>query len=174
MNFGRIIKTSAFLGLCGVSPAMAQDAEFGCKVLLCAAATNPSWGGIPYCVPVINDLFSRLARGDGWPTCSSASSRPLSYQPYLACPAGSSSFTDSSGGQQGIAPNYVPDPNGSVCISAIAMQNSSDQCISSQGQGGCTHPTPVTTQRPANPKPYSITITPTNSQPFTFYFALSD
>src|SRR5271168_2383035 len=29
-------------------PAAAQDASFGCKVLLCAAAATPSWSGIPY------------------------------------------------------------------------------------------------------------------------------
>jgi hypothetical protein len=33
-------------GLPGITKA--QDAEFGCKVLLCAAASNPSWPQIPY------------------------------------------------------------------------------------------------------------------------------
>ena len=32
---------------CTTLPAKAQDAEFGCTVLRCAAATSPSWPGIP-------------------------------------------------------------------------------------------------------------------------------
>lgn len=43
--------------------ADAQDASFGCKVLLCAAASAPSWSGIPYCVPVMQALFRQLANG---------------------------------------------------------------------------------------------------------------
>jgi hypothetical protein len=38
----------------------AQDAEFGCKVLLCAAASNPSWPQMPYCVPVMNQLYRMM------------------------------------------------------------------------------------------------------------------
>ena len=69
-------------------PAAAEDASFGCKVLLCAAAAAPSWSGIPYCVPVMQQLFTQLAKGDGWPTCAQGSASPVGYQPYDACPAG--------------------------------------------------------------------------------------
>jgi hypothetical protein len=69
-------------------PSAAQDASFGCKVLLCAAATAPSWSGIPYCVPVMQQLFTQLAKGGGWPTCAQGDASPVGYQPYGDCPAG--------------------------------------------------------------------------------------
>lgn len=53
----------------GRPEARAQDASFGCKVLLCAAATAPSWAGIPYCVPVMQQLIRQVARGGAWPVC---------------------------------------------------------------------------------------------------------
>ena len=77
-------------------PAAAQDASFGCKVLLCAAAATPSWSGIPYCVPVMRQLFTQLANGDGWPTCSQGDASPVGYLPYEACPAGSSPIAATS------------------------------------------------------------------------------
>ena len=57
----------------GSTATQAQDASFGCKVLLCAMSTNPSWSGVPYCVPVMNQLFSQLAVGGSWPVCVGAS-----------------------------------------------------------------------------------------------------
>lgn len=64
--------------------AGAQDASFGCKVLLCVAATAPGWSGIPYCVPVMEQLFSDLRRGGGWPTCAEATAG--SSGPNQNCP----------------------------------------------------------------------------------------
>lgn len=61
---------AAVLVLAGA--AKAQDASFGCKVLLCAAATAPGWSRIPYCVPVMEQLFSDLRRSRAWPTCAEA------------------------------------------------------------------------------------------------------
>lgn len=52
--------------------AQAQDASFGWKVLMCAAATAPGWSGIPYCIPVREQLFSDIRRGGGWPACMDA------------------------------------------------------------------------------------------------------
>ena len=49
--------------------AYAQDASFGCKVLLRAAATAPGWTGIPYCVPVMQQLIRQVGRGGAWPVC---------------------------------------------------------------------------------------------------------
>lgn len=64
-----IVGTAAAILALTISPSVrAQDASFGCKVLLCAAASNPSWSGIPYCVPVMTQLFRMLARGRPWPT----------------------------------------------------------------------------------------------------------
>lgn len=55
-----------------IPSARAQDASFGCKVLLCAAASAPGWTAIPYCVPIMEEVFRELALGGSWPTCSQA------------------------------------------------------------------------------------------------------
>ncbi|VVC57350.1 hypothetical protein RHAL1_P00096 (plasmid) [Beijerinckiaceae bacterium RH AL1] len=55
-----------------IPSAQAQDASFGCKVLLCAAASAPGWTAIPYCVPIMEEVFRELALGGSWPTCSQA------------------------------------------------------------------------------------------------------
>ena len=58
-----------------IPSAQAQDASFGCKVLLCAAASAPGWTAIPYCVPIMEEVFRELALGGSWPTCSQANAR---------------------------------------------------------------------------------------------------
>lgn len=44
---------AAGLAALAISPASAQaeDASWGCQILLCAASQSPSWHGVPYCVP---------------------------------------------------------------------------------------------------------------------------
>ncbi|MGX7743966.1 hypothetical protein [Rhodopseudomonas parapalustris] len=80
---------AGLLALSGMTnSARAQDASFGCKVLLCAAASSPSWSGIPYCVPVMHELFHRLARGHGWPTCPEGHASRLQYEAFKPCTAG--------------------------------------------------------------------------------------
>ncbi len=71
----------ASMALAAPLPASAQDASFGCKVLFCALASAPGWSAIPYCVPVMNQLFTSLAAGDGWPICSA----PNTHVSQLAC-----------------------------------------------------------------------------------------
>ncbi len=39
--------------------AKAEDASWGCQVLLCAASQNPSWQGVPYCVPAPDEEADR-------------------------------------------------------------------------------------------------------------------
>ena len=70
------------------NPARAQDASFGCKVLLCAAASMPGWSAIPYCVPVMQSLFRQLARGKPGPVCSEGHASAPGYEPYEPCPDG--------------------------------------------------------------------------------------
>lgn len=45
-----------------VAPASAEDASWGCQVLLCAASQNPSWHGVPYCVPPMTRLIAAMKR----------------------------------------------------------------------------------------------------------------
>ena len=81
---------AAFLVLAPINAgeASAQDASFGCKVLLCAAAAAPGWAAIPYCVPVMQELFRQLALKRPWPVCVEASKSVIKYEPHPPCPAG--------------------------------------------------------------------------------------
>jgi hypothetical protein len=86
-------KTAIFAGalaattLASVPPVSAQDASFGCKVLLCAAASNPDWRGISYCVPVMTQLFAMLRRkGGSWPVCGEANVGAPQHEPFADCP----------------------------------------------------------------------------------------
>jgi hypothetical protein len=48
----------------------AEASEWGCKVLLCASSSNPSWRGVPACHPPMYRLISAMRRpGFSWPTC---------------------------------------------------------------------------------------------------------
>src|SRR4051812_25666267 len=77
----RLVMAAGLSAAALVVPAKAQDASFGCKVLLCAAASAPGWSGIPYCVPVMQQLFRNLAKGQGWPTCSEGNAGSVGYDP---------------------------------------------------------------------------------------------
>lgn len=83
-----MVCATAFAAI-AASPVGAQDASFGCKVLLCAAASNPSWRGIAYCVPVMNQLFSMMRRrGFSWPICPEGKTGAPQYEPFEACADG--------------------------------------------------------------------------------------
>ncbi len=88
-RFIRSLTFSAILAVSAEAPAKAQDAEFGCKVLLCAAASNPSWPSIPYCVPVMNQLYAMMrSLRFRWPVCTAAGTGAPGYEPYQPCPIG--------------------------------------------------------------------------------------
>ncbi|WP_137137285.1 hypothetical protein [Rhizobium sp. FKY42] len=80
-------------------PAHAEDASWGCQVLLCAASQSPSWHGVPYCVPPMKKLIAAIAKpGFSWPVCHEAKAGEPGFEPYEECPAGMtavSSRTDS-------------------------------------------------------------------------------
>jgi hypothetical protein len=121
-------------------PAAAQDASFGCKVLLCAAAATPSWSGIPYCVPVMRQLFTQLANGDGWPTCSQGDASPVGYLPYEACPAGSSPIAvnqfNASGRGGDAVMTYAASASGSECGAPTPLQTGSSKGCNGAYVGG--------------------------------------
>lgn len=140
-------------------PAAAQDASFGCKVLLCAAASSPGWSGIPYCVPVMQELFHRLAHGGGWPSCSEGHASGPGYEPYQACPAGLTAATGSAGGA------VTPSPDGELCADLSRPQNACGG-----GDGGCTTTYPAT-PRERRSDPYFVDISTANGVQ-RFYFSL--
>lgn len=63
------------------------DASWGCEVLLCAAASNPSWHGVATCVPPMTRLVQHLSRGGEWPSCPSADAR-LGFERWSPCREG--------------------------------------------------------------------------------------
>lgn len=148
-----------------IAPAVApaQEASFGCKVLLCAAATAPSWSGIPYCIPVMQQLFRQLARGGGWPACPEGQTSSLGHEPYLPCPAGWTPAESAASHEQAPA---LSSPNGSLCIN---LSKPSTDCMASS-EGGCQTSYP-SQPRQAREEPYYVDITTTNGQQ-RFYFAL--
>ena len=164
---GLVIAALATLAACSAKDAAAQDASFGCKALLCAAASAPGWSSIPYCVPVMQDLFRRLAHGDAWPSCPEGQASGLGYEPYLACPAGLTavqSATNAGGRANTGGGGLQVAPNGNLCADLSRPQ----QLCGGRGNCGVTYPT---TARPSRADPYFVDITTANGAQ-RFYFSL--
>lgn len=69
--------------------ASADDAPWGCQVLLCAASSNPSWHGVPYCKPPMYRLIAAMAKpGFSWPICPGSGTGKPGRETYEDCPAG--------------------------------------------------------------------------------------
>jgi hypothetical protein len=172
-------------------PASAQDATFGCKVLLCAAASAPSWSAIPYCVPVMQQLFTQLAKGGGWPSCAQGDASPVGYQPYAACPVGTVPIAASQGNASGrggvdTTTSYSQSAIGGECGTPTPLQTGSSAGCDGAYVGGvetlannrsgsivltggqCY----ALSARPANPTPYFVDITTANgASRFSFSLA---
>lgn len=183
------------VGLVASVPARAQDAEFGCKVLLCAAATNPGWSGIPYCVPVMNQLFSILNSGGSWPSCPQGDASGLTVEPYKACAAPNQNYSIdgfSGSGCSGARCNNgtvgIPDGAGGYTVPTGRYASSIPvtatpygpfcanpqfvQCFSGKAGNGCALTSGSLTPAPANPNPDCVTISPQGGNPFQFCFNL--
>jgi hypothetical protein len=129
-------------------PAGAQDASFGCKVLLCAAASNPSWRGITYCVPVMNQLFSLMKRrGFSWPICAESKTGAPQYEPFEACAQGWTSVRVEEQLAQA-------DPNGPSCARPRAASEAFNQ---SDGAGGPQNRFEITA-RTQRSEPWYVTV----------------
>ncbi|MFK3968789.1 hypothetical protein ACI2KT_35130 [Ensifer adhaerens] len=78
--------------------AKAQNATWGCQVLLCAASQSPSWQGVPYCVPPMTKLINAMKKpGFSWPICHEAKAGKPGREQYEDCPAGTSIGYSESG-----------------------------------------------------------------------------
>jgi hypothetical protein len=94
-----------------MGPARAQDASFGCKVLLCALAANPSWQGIAYCVPIMQTLTALMGKkGFSWPPCPEAKTGAPGHEQHAACPAGSTAVDVATTGQTNTQSNGQSGP----------------------------------------------------------------
>ena len=159
--FAGSVSVGVSLAVAPHNEARADDASFGCKVLLCAAATAPSWSGIPYCVPVMGQLFHSLAHGGFWPVCTEGHASGLGYEPYEPCPAGLTPMQSPTDGSS----DLTPDPNGNVCADL-----SKAETICDGGKGSC-HTVYPTIARQARSDPDYVDITTANGTE-RFYFSL--
>lgn len=154
--------TIALFAVAGSTGAVrAQDASFGCKVLLCAAASAPSWSGIPYCVPVMHELFHRLARGHGWPTCPEGHASRLQYEEFKPCPAGMTAVGE---------PNSEHGTGSFRSELAFCADLSRPQRSCTRHDDGCVA-TYYTVPRERRAEPYFVDITTANGAQ-RFYFSL--
>ncbi len=192
-----VVSFSAILAVSVEAPGKAQDAEFGCKVLLCAAASNPSWPSIPYCVPVMNQLYAMM-RGlrFRWPLCTAAGTGAPGYEPYQPCPAGwqetghdtQTSSGAAGGGNTGVSSNLHSGGN-DLCARRLPQQPSGQpsgralqasmpggqgQCTTSDGDnGGVTNPGQMCVEympRPRNERPYYFDIRNTEGNQTRVWF----
>ncbi|MPR08652.1 hypothetical protein FS320_17305 [Microvirga tunisiensis] len=147
------------------SPAAAQDASFGCKVLLCAAASNPSWGGIPYCVPPMTQLFKDLAMGKPWPVCSEGNASAPGYEPYEPCPAGKVSVRQNEEG------HLITDEQGGHCTALVAETDRRFTELNCEAGHACIDPNALE-RRSWRPKPYYVDLS-YGGQTKRFWFSLS-
>lgn len=129
------IATLLMVGSTSVStaiPALTDDASWGCQVLLCAASQNPSWHGVPYCVPPMTRLIAAMKEpGFSWPICHEANAGKPGHETYEDCPAGTTVGYSSQGdsGSRG-------DPN--QCFKTVDLCRSSSQLGSNEGLKGGT------------------------------------
>lgn len=107
----------------------AQDVSFGCQVLLCAASRNPSWRGVPYCMPVMQRLFQQLRRGGSWPTCPEGQVGRPGYEPFEPCPSPAVPATQGGSEDGGLR---LGDPSGDLCAVRIESLR-----LCSSERGGC-------------------------------------
>ena len=70
-----------------------QASEWGCEVLLCSMSTNPTWQGVPSCIPPMTKLMNAMHGWFfSWPTCSEAKATRPRRSNYEPCPAGQASI----------------------------------------------------------------------------------
>ncbi|MFA1676865.1 hypothetical protein ACDY97_30100 [Rhizobium mongolense] len=153
-------------------PAQAQDAEWGCQVLLCAASSNPSWHGVPYCVPPMQKLISAMAEpGFDWPICHQAKAGAPGRELYEACPAGSKPGYSNSGNENNW---HSGEPD--QCVKTVDVcKNRRDQGyrrFNTEGGESCFQT--VSSPRPRRADPYFFDIPNDKGVKQRFWFNLND
>lgn len=112
--------------------AKAEDVSWGCQVLLCAASQNPSWHGVPYCVPPMTRLIAAMSKpGFSWPVCHEAKAGKPGYEIYEDCPVGTTVgySTQGDNGWRG-----EPDQ----CVETVNVCRSPNQRAANAASAGLT------------------------------------
>lgn len=178
---------SAALYIGSPHSSQAQDAEFGCKVLLCAGASNPSWPSIPYCVPIMNQLHAMMRSVRfRWPVCTAAGTGAPGYEPYQPCPTGWQEVSSNAstgngvsgsllnGGNDLCARRLPPDPTGQPTQSSLP--GGQVQCVSSSGDnvGASGSGQTCFEYRPRlqNERPYYFEVRSSNGVPTRVWFSV--
>lgn len=146
------------------APVRAADAEWGCQVLLCAASANPSWHGVPYCVPPMVKLITEMAKPHfSWPICAGAGTKAPGYEKYADCPSGYAIGYTSSGGDN----SSHSEPN--LCVKTI------NHCGSRSyfGHDGDSFVETISEPRPVRGQPYYFDIRQSSGATQRFWFDLN-
>ncbi|WP_029875126.1 hypothetical protein [Rhizobium leguminosarum] len=160
-----------------VGGAKAEDASWGCQVLLCAASKNPSWHGVAYCVPPMTRLIAAMKDpGFSWPICHEAKAGKPGRENYEDCPAGTTVGYSSQGdgGWRGEADQCIKTVD--VCRSPMernAHTRQSGMTIErsfGNGHDGCIQQ--VATPRPRRADPYFFDIPNDQGMKERFWFNL--
>lgn len=82
--------------------AQAQEAPWGCEVLLFAASSAPSWHGVSYCVRPMTKLIAAMKLpGFSWPICPGAGTGAPGIEVYEECPVGYRPMKETDGNGRG-------------------------------------------------------------------------
>ncbi len=161
-----------------VTPANAEDASWGCQVLLCAASQNPSWHGVPYCVPPMTKLIAAMKEpGFSWPICHEANAGKPGHETYEDCPVGTTVGYSSQGNNGG---GGEPDQ----CIKTVDICRSAGQRVSDAdlrgavirrtfGDRGDSCTEQIATPRPRRTNPYFFDIPDEQGVKQRFWFNLN-
>lgn len=160
------------------SGAKADDASWGCQVLLCAASQNPSWHGVPYCVPPMTKLIAAMKQpGFSWPICHEANAGKPGRESYEDCPAGTRVGYSSQGNNGGRGEPDQCMKTVDVCRSPIERNANTRQSGMTigrsfgNGHDGCIQE--VATPRPRRADPYFFDIPNDQGAKERFWFNLN-
>lgn len=119
-----------WLAFTGFTSASAEASEWGCKVLLCAASSDPSWRGVESCRPPMEKLISTMKKpGFSWPTCPEGGAGKPGYEQYADCQAGWAA----ADGDDDLGPTF--SRRKSRCIRAVNQCKGGQRFFGSSNEG---------------------------------------
>ncbi|MCM2294700.1 hypothetical protein NAC44_20440 [Allorhizobium sp. BGMRC 0089] len=151
--------------------ARADDASWGCQVLLCSAASAPDWHGIPYCLAPMHKLIAAMVGFNfSWPICTEAGTGKPGYEEYADCPTGwvIGYANDNSKNSQGVKPSLCIIPRTGCTSNLYQREGDRRHGVSLD----CEHPLQQM-ERAKRDDPYYYDISDNNGVKQRFYFNLN-